>query len=298
METGNYALLLKIAETGNLTKAARQMGYTQSAASHIIKKLESAFDMKLVASGRFGTSLTKEGIILLPYLRDIVAGENKLKETMDSIKGVQAGTLRIGAFSSVCLTLLPQIIGEFSDRYPGIKIEIMQNNGHYQELVRFLEGGMVDCSFVCLPVPGELHCITLAKDRFMAVLPQGHPLSACPEVSFEQLQQIPFLMPDRNNDDDILFFMQKFQFMPKVAMTLHDDLALLRMAENGLGGTILTEMVTSAIPHRAVIRPVQGCPARTICLATRTDVSASPLLDAFISVVTKHFNQWQFRSLG
>lgn len=68
-------------------------------------------------------------------------------------------------------------------------------------------------------------------------------------------------------------------------MTMHDDLALLAFAENGLGVTILPELILRSRPHRAAVLKLEGEPTRTIGIALRSKQAAQPMVEAFVSMV-------------
>ncbi|MFR6331705.1 MAG: LysR family transcriptional regulator [Eisenbergiella sp.] len=61
MNINKYRLLIKAIELGNLTKAAQELGYTQSGASHQIKSVEEELGIKILQRDRSGTKLTTEG---------------------------------------------------------------------------------------------------------------------------------------------------------------------------------------------------------------------------------------------
>lgn len=66
MNINKYRLMIKAIELGNLTKAASELGYTQSGASHQIKSVEEELGIKILQRDRSGTKLTTEGRLLLP----------------------------------------------------------------------------------------------------------------------------------------------------------------------------------------------------------------------------------------
>ena len=103
-----YRLLVKAIELGNLTKAASELGYTQSGASHQIKSVEEELGIKILQRDRSGTKLTTEGKLLLPYIREAISCEDKILATANSIIGMQIGSLKVGALPAypLCFCLL------------------------------------------------------------------------------------------------------------------------------------------------------------------------------------------------
>lgn len=285
MNINKYRLLIKAIELGNLTKAATELGYTQSGASHQIKSVEDELGIKILQRDRSGTKLTTEGKLLLPYIREAISCEDKILAAANSIIGMQIGSLKVGAFTSVSLVLLPIIIGQFHQLYPKVQIDILTGEGSYPEMEQFLIDGMADCSFVSGAYSQKLNLIHLFDDPLCLVLPPDHPLTTADiPIRFQQLNDIPFLMPTDGNNTDILQLCYKHNFTPSVAFTMHDDLALLAMVENGLGCTILPKLILNNYPHKAAVKYLEAYPTRTISIATRTDEVLSSIVSTFLEL--------------
>lgn len=71
-------------------------------------------------------SLTRSGEALYPVIRQVLSADEALTQTVGELKGVQRGKVRIGAFNSVCVAWLPQLVAEYRVKYPGVEIEIDQ----------------------------------------------------------------------------------------------------------------------------------------------------------------------------
>ena len=78
MDTKKYAVFVKTVELSSLTKAAEELGLTQSGVSHIIAALESDLGLTLLRRTRTGAHLTADGERLLPIIREIVRQDERL----------------------------------------------------------------------------------------------------------------------------------------------------------------------------------------------------------------------------
>ncbi len=292
MNTNKYRLLIKAIELGNLTRAASELGYTQSGASHQIKSIEEDLGIKILHRDHSGTRLTTEGKLLLPYIREAISCEDKILATANSIIGMQIGSLKVGTFTSISIMLLPIIIGQFHQLYPKVQLEMLTGEGSYSEVEQFLVDGITDCCFVCSSNSPGLNQIHLFDDSLCLVLPPDHPLASFDSpIMFRQLNEIPFLMPTEGKNIDILRLCHKYNFTPSVAFTMHDDLALLAMAENGLGCTILPKLILNTYPHKAVIKYLEGYPTRSISIATRSGTVLSPIVSTFLELTQTIIHQ-------
>ena len=94
-----YEALAAVVEQGSLTRAAETLRCTQSNLSHSLDSLEKELGFPLVKRGRGGVKLTAEGERLMPSVRALLASAEQLSQTASSIRGLESGTVRIGAFT-------------------------------------------------------------------------------------------------------------------------------------------------------------------------------------------------------
>ena len=113
MNLSRYETLAAVVEQGSLTLAARQMGVTQSAVSHTIDCLEKELGFPVLKRRRAGVRLTDEGERLMPAVRALLSSAEQLGQTAASIRGLDTGLVRIGAFTSVAVHWLPAVLKEF-----------------------------------------------------------------------------------------------------------------------------------------------------------------------------------------
>ena len=101
MDTKKYAVVEKVVERASLTKAAEELGLTQSGVSHIVAAVEAELGLPLLKRTRTGARLTPEGERLMPHIRAIVAEERLLHQTAEELHTLAAGKVRVGTFTSV-----------------------------------------------------------------------------------------------------------------------------------------------------------------------------------------------------
>ena len=98
MALDKYQTLMTVVDTGSLTQAASQLGCTQSAVSHCLDALEKELGFSVLTRSRAGVRLTNEGERLLPAVRGFLGAGEQLRQTASSIRGLESGTVRIGAY--------------------------------------------------------------------------------------------------------------------------------------------------------------------------------------------------------
>ena len=169
-----YIAFLKVFERNSFSDAARDLGYTQSAVSQMIKSLEEELGVTLLVRSRSGVALTYEGRHLLPYIRDTVNAYRMLQSQAAGFSGLEQGTIRLGTFTSVSSFLLPPAMERFRSQHSGIRFELYQ--GLYYEIEDWVREGVVDFGFTDMSRTTPFACEPIYRDTMLAVLPEGHPL--------------------------------------------------------------------------------------------------------------------------
>ncbi|MGE7592333.1 LysR family transcriptional regulator [Peribacillus frigoritolerans] len=273
MNIQKYMAFIKAVEFGSFTKAAEALDYTQSGISRMINDLETEWGVFLFERGRAGISLTSDGLKLLPQLKRICNEHEILMTQIEDLHDMQSGIIRIGTFSSVATHWLPNIIRIFKKDYPKIDFELLL--GDYTEIESWIINGRVDFGFLRLPSKTELETIFLEQDRLLVVIPQNHPLANCEKFPINELLNSPFMLLEKGAKAEISEIFEKHHISPQVNFTTWDDYAIMSMVENGLGISILPELILQRIPHKIIAKELEVPAFRTIGIATREQKSLS-----------------------
>ncbi len=98
----SYRIFYTVANTGNISKAAKELYISQPAISKSIQKLEEGVGCKLFSRSSRGVVLTDEGQLLYGHVKEafetLTLGEDKLKRSID----LGVGHLQIGVSSTLC----------------------------------------------------------------------------------------------------------------------------------------------------------------------------------------------------
>ncbi|MBQ3132168.1 MAG: LysR family transcriptional regulator [Clostridia bacterium] len=280
MDTKKLEVLLKAIETGNLTAAGDEMGFTQSGVSHLIKSIENELGFQLLIRGKNGVRLTPDGEELLPTIREIVNATERLSQYSSNIRGMSSGRIRIGTYTSVSIFWMPRIIQQFSRDYPGIRIELAELDND-PLIEKQLSDGTIDFAFMSNP-SGLNEWIPLANDRIVALLPNGHPLAEKEFLSLSDIVNQPFIMPSAGFDSDIKHIIDGLESGPRVVFSSMDFRAIVAMVQHGLGISVVPEMILSDIKTDVVIKEFSPCQYRPLGIAVRSLSNASLAARTFI----------------
>ena len=121
MSITKYQIFLKTAACGSFSKAAEAMNFTQSGISHAVSALESELGVTLLSRNRGGVVLTADGRTILPQIEKLCAAHHAMMQTVESLKGMDSGLVKIAAFSSVSSQWLPRILKSFGQLYPNFE---------------------------------------------------------------------------------------------------------------------------------------------------------------------------------
>lgn len=261
----SYYAFIKAIETGSFTKAAEELGYTQSAVSQMVQSLEKELSTTLILRSRKGITLTPDGEEFLPYIKNIYNSHRELSEKLKEMEGLESGVIRIGTFSSVTCNWLPGLMKDFKKQYPTVQFELHQ--GHYTDISNWIKEGRVDFGFVNSNAISDLTIIPLQEDEMLAVLPINHPLAVQENVLLEALIIEPYISLDEGVANEPLTIFKQNHFEPNTQYRVDDPYAIISMIEQGLGISILPKLLLKKCPYHIVMKAISPPILRTIALA-------------------------------
>lgn len=291
MSIQKYLAYLKTIETGSITQAAAQLGYTQSAVSRMIADLENTWGVHLLTRNRSGIEISSEGIILRPFLQALAKDYEDLNFAISEIHGLNSGTIRVGAFTSIAIGWLPLMIKSFHEKYPNISFQLI--NGEYNQIADWLRHGVIDCGFLALPAANDFKTVHLLRDSLVAVLPQDHPLADAPVFPIDRLSSEAFINLKEEQDNEISKFLEHLKQKPNIQYEATNDFAILAMVECGLGISIVHELILHQSHRNIVKKPFDIPQYRDIGIAVNKDIPPSSIARQFVAYADQWAKQTQ-----
>lgn len=235
-------VLVAVAESGGFSAAAAALGLTQSAVSHSVRGSEAKIGAVLFERGRTGASPTPAGERAVGHARRIL----RLYEVMAAeVRGagrsapggdVLAGVIRIAAFRSAALHLLPPALERLAARHPGIRPEVRVVRELGAGAAGEVAAGRADLGIATLGGPGQtppgLLTGLLAQEAYALVHPAGHP----------DPTSLPLLDWHENCGSYTRAWWREQDWIPPATVTAEDDGMVLTMVGRGLGMAILPEL--------------------------------------------------------
>lgn len=109
MDDGRLRAVLTAVDRGSFSKAAAELGYTQSAMTHLVNNLEAELGCTLLNRGSHGVRLSEEGEQLLPYIKSVIDACDALRQEAAAQSRTQRHQLSLGCFASIARSALPQL---------------------------------------------------------------------------------------------------------------------------------------------------------------------------------------------
>jgi DNA-binding transcriptional LysR family regulator len=286
MSIAKYQIFMAVVEQGSLTRAAQSLGCTQSAVSHSIDSLEQELGFSLLKRGRGGVYLTSEGERMMGAVRNLLNSAEQLNQTASSIRGLESGTVRIGTFTSVAVHWLPPILKEFQRDFPKVDIKLL--NGDYHDVEQWLGEGSVDIGFVNVPNPVDCQCIPLMEDRLLAILPLHSRFENYARFPLVECETEPFISLLESSDHDARRALEAAGVKPNVRFYTKDDYAVIAMVEQGLGISIMPELLLKGRHDNLQVMPLIPEAKRTIGIAIAASEKAGPATRRFADYVVRY----------
>ena len=172
MDDGKLRALLTAVECGSFSKAAAQLGYTQSAMTHLVNKLEAEVGCTLLERDSQGIRLTDAGKQLLPYIQNVICACDTLLQEAAEQNDPRTRTLRIGCFASIARARLPELLRAFRELHPEIKMDVLVRG---DELPAALASGEIQLALVDEARAQGFDFLPLADTPLVAVVPPDFP---------------------------------------------------------------------------------------------------------------------------
>jgi len=194
MNLMHWRLVVAVADHGNITRAAERVGMTQSGASQALALMEETLGVQLFSRESRQTLPTAIGLPVIEQARLMLGALETIRQTVDSVRPMLRGTIRLASFPMVLASFLPPLLRQFNRLYPGIEVVALEVSD--DEVETLLAAGLVDVGVVLNPAP-ERNAGPLGRDEWVAVVPAGHPLGLRGTeqgVSLQELTALPFVL--------------------------------------------------------------------------------------------------------
>lgn len=183
-------LLLSVAETGSVGRAARRHGISQPSASERLARLERRLGVPLLVRSRRGSLLTPAGQAVAVWTQEVVATAHALADGVRTLRDDRQARLRVAASLTVAEYMLPAWLLALRRTHPDLDISARVANS--QGVCETVRAGDADVGFVESPdIPPDLSSRRVGADRIALVAAPGDPRT---ELTVADLPGRPLLL--------------------------------------------------------------------------------------------------------
>lgn len=281
MDTKKLAALVAAVRLGSFTRAAEELGYTQSGLTHMMNSLEKDVGFPLLVRGRTGVRLTPAGQRIFPLVQECLNGAKALEREILLINTQQEESVRVAAYDSISRHWLPEVIQQFRRAHPDVGVDIQM--GSVQEVYRWVQEGRVDMCFASRQESVALDWTPLKDDELFAILPPDYDNGGRSVFPVEDFDGREFLMPSMGFNLDIMRVLNRHGVTPLIRTTQVSDSVIISMVEHGLGVSMLSCLVLQGRQDDVQALPLAPRAVRELGIASRPRRDLRPMVRRFIA---------------
>nr|WP_319388164.1 LysR substrate-binding domain-containing protein [uncultured Cohaesibacter sp.] len=186
-----------VANCGNVTLAANQLGISQPAVSRLIANLTKSlnFDLFVRDGGRLVP--TQEARFLIGEVDRLIGGMRNIEKLSQEIQERKVGHLRVACLPGFATTHLPLIIARFLKERPGVTMALEPDRP--ERILDWIISHQYDLGITADDKPHAVIESIPVMMRTVAILPPGHRLKDKEEITPRDLDNEPFIHSRRSS---------------------------------------------------------------------------------------------------
>lgn len=302
LDVRRLALLAAVLDSGSMTAAAEQLGYSPSAVSQQLRRLEVEAGQPLLQRQARGVRPTEAGALLAGHARHLVRRLQAAEADLAELAGLRRGTLAVGTFPTVASALMPLVVSRFRRQYPDIRLDV--RSARFDELLAMLENGTVGLSLLWdyewnRVDAAEFSLTPLLDDPTVLVVAQDHRLARRRQTTMAELVDEDWIV--RAHDHPVAEVLERScraaGFTPRISFQANDYQEAQAMVSVGLGIALAPRTaVTTTHPDVRVLGLGRDAPSRRILLAHRQDRLRAPAELAMHQMLVDIAREYQTRA--
>ncbi len=186
MHTVFLRFLDEVARQGSIRKAANVLNVSSTSVNRKIINIEEMLGVRLFERSPEGVEITPAGKIVLEHCRKTLYDFDRVKTIIDDIRDLRTGHLNIQTLDSVTFGILPQVLQEFGDKYPGISLSV--TTAMPDEIVNSVFSGETDIGIsFSNEIRSDVRVISEKSTPFGLIMRPDHPLAERMSVTIDDV---------------------------------------------------------------------------------------------------------------
>ncbi|CAM5499098.1 LysR family transcriptional regulator [Streptomyces fimicarius] [Streptomyces griseus] len=279
---------------GSVAGAAAALGYTPSAISQQITKLERETRTTLLERRGRGVALTEEALRLAGTAQRLLAIMEQAETELEERRGLPTGRLTIAAFASAARGLLPGVLAGLDRDHPALDVRLDEVDPHLS--VDLAAKGVVDLAvahdwdIAPLPAPEGLAQAVIGVDRCDLLVPRGHALAGRDGVRREELARERWICqpPGTVCHDWLVRTLRTAGHEPDIRHRAEENHTQLALVAAGLGIAMMPRLGRGPLPDGVVAVRLDPVPERRLYALWRTEAARRPAITAAVDALRAH----------
>ncbi|MCG7389859.1 LysR family transcriptional regulator [Pantoea sp. ACRSB] len=289
MDVKQLRYFIALSEERHYGRAADRLHITQPPLTRSIQALEKSLETRLFERNSKGVALTPAGYVLLEKARTIVSmTQDAAEQTRLAGKGF-LGRLDVGIFSSGIFNVIPQLLGEFHQARPGVKISL--HSMSKAEQLAALREKRIDIGFNRLvPKEPDIAVEWVRREPYIVAIYEDHPLAKKSVIHLADLDSVPMILYPNTPMYGLMQLVSDAFRHEGVSLNIEqavdDVMTAMALVACRFGICITTESAANVNPQGVVYRPLLSLELQDIelsCLYRKSD--DSPVLMAFLKLL-------------
>ncbi len=242
MDLRRLEVFLSVVKEGNFSRAARVLYLSQPTVSAHIENLEKELGTRLFERRSREAILTRAGEKFFPYACEIVRLKEAGLEDLSKFKEDISGSIKISASSTPGTYILPPLLYDFVQDYPGVSFEVSLNNTG--ETTKNVLTHKADLGFVgSVKDDKTLESCLICEDDMILITPMSY--NQLPTtIDLQDIIDYPFVMRSRGSATRLVFEQELKEHNIslaelQVSITVDTMESLISCVSNGLGIGVL-----------------------------------------------------------
>ncbi|MFE7132354.1 LysR family transcriptional regulator [Streptomyces sp. NPDC057638] len=297
LDLGRLRALHAVSLHGSVAAAAEALGYTPSAVSQQITKLERETRTTLLERRGRGVALTDEGLHLAATAAELLAIVERAETTLEERRGHPTGMLTIAAFPSAARGLMPGVLAELARRHPALDVRLSEVDPHLSvdQVARGTTDLAVahDWDIAPLPAPEGVETAWIGDDICDLAVPVGHRLAdGGGPVTQDDLKGERWICqpPGRVCHDWLVRTVRAAGHEPLLAHQAEEIPTQLALVSAGLGIAVVPRLGRGVLPEGVAVTMVEPVPRRRLYAVWRAGVTRRPAVRAAVELLRERFH--------
>lgn len=295
LELSRLRALHAVAVHGSISAAAVALGYTPSAVSQQIAKLERETRTTLLERRGRGVALTDAAHHLAETAERLLAMVERAETELEERRGRPTGRLVMGSFASAARGLLPPVLARLSREHPSLDARLVEVDPHLSP--DLVARGVLDLAVTHdwdispLPAPEGVERAVIGDDPCDVLVPAGHPLAGRPALARAELAGQRWICqpPGSVCHDWLVRTLRADGHEPDLAYQVAEYQSQIALVAAGLGIALVPRLGRGTVPDGVVTVPLEPTPVRRLYALWRPGAARRPAITEAVRVLQEHW---------